>query len=165
MKGTDKFLIGIVAGVVLLVVLAFVIAFLRPAPAYQSDTTPEGVAHNYLLALQQKDYARAYSYLSPTLIGYPATVEAFIRDVQNNDYAFRRYDASTTSAVESAQVTGDRAEVEVRETHFYNNGLFGSDEYTETFEMQLKRENGAWKITGYDRYWANCWTDTTAGCQ
>jgi len=46
MKITDKFLIGSVAGVILLVSVAFAVAFLRPKPTYQSDDTPEGVAHN-----------------------------------------------------------------------------------------------------------------------
>jgi hypothetical protein len=71
MKSTDKFLIGIVVGIVLLVVAAFVITLARPEPTYQVEGTPESVAHNYLLALQKEDYQRAYGYLSPTLKGYP----------------------------------------------------------------------------------------------
>ena len=71
MKSTDKFLISIVIGIMLLVVVAFGIAFLRPEPTYQSEDTPEGVVHNYLMALQREEYYRAYSHLSPVIPGYP----------------------------------------------------------------------------------------------
>ncbi len=164
MKRTDKLLAGIVAGIVLLVGVAFVAAFLRPEAAYRPDTTPEAAAHNYLLALQKGDYARAYSYLSPTLAGYPADAEAFAADVRENDYASHSFgDTSPTLAVESAHVRGERAEVKVRETNFYRGGLFGSGEYTNVFTMRLGRRNGVWRIIDSDRYWAYCWDDTR-GC-
>jgi hypothetical protein len=70
MKGTDRFLIGIVAGVVILVVAVLAIALLRPnQPSYEPDDTAEGVAHNYLLALQLEDYGRAQGCLSRSLPG------------------------------------------------------------------------------------------------
>ena len=89
MKSTDRFLIGIVIGVVVLVIAAFGVAFLGPKPAYQSDDTPEGVAHNYLLAIQREDYARAYGYLSPDLRGYPASDEQFIEDMYTGLWPFQ----------------------------------------------------------------------------
>jgi len=148
MKTTDKFLIGIVAGVILLVGMAFAVAFLRPHWNYQPDDTPKGVAHNYLLALKQKDYARAYSYLSPTLAGYPDSAEEFAKRI--DDYGSRRLsDNSTTLVVESTRASEDptdRAVVVVRETTF-------SDQSTHTFNMTLQRENGAWKIVASDAYW------------
>ena len=164
MKGTDKFLIGIVAGVVLLVSAAFAVALLRPEATYGPDGTPESAAHNYLLALQKKDYARAYSYLSPTLAGYPATVEEFTQAIEDNDYAFRLNDESTALAVESAHVTGNLATVKVRATRFYNGGLFGSSEYTETFEMHFRLQSGAWKLFNSNSYWAYCWQEAS-GCR
>jgi hypothetical protein len=30
--------------------------------------------------------------------------------------------------------------------------------------MTLDREDGAWKITGSDRYWVNCW-EWSDGCK
>jgi hypothetical protein len=157
MKGTDKFLIGIVTGVVILVGAALAIALLRPnQPSYQPDDTPEGVAHNYLLALQLEEYERAYSYLSPTLPGYSNDVEAFERDVDSNRWSFGSYD-NVSPAVESVDVSGDRAKVVVRKATFYRGGLFDSGQYTSTFDMTLHREKGVWKITDADSYWASCW--------
>ncbi|HLB50476.1 MAG TPA: hypothetical protein VJL59_25930 [Anaerolineales bacterium] len=164
MKSTDKFLIGIVGGVILLIVVAFAVAFLRPKPTYLPDDTPEGVAHNYLFALQQKDYARAYGYLSPTISGYPKSAEVFADDV--NDYSWYFGEASNTLQVESSSITGDRAVVLVRETVFYEGGLFNSSQYANTFEMTLRRDakSGAWKIVESDSYWAWCWNNSD-GCR
>lgn len=164
-KSSDKFLIGIVAGVVFLVSMALALAFLQSAPTYQPDDTPEGVAHNYLLALRQKDYARAYSYLSPTLKQYPPSTEAFAGNVEGYTYNFDQADSSTTLQVVSIGNYGERATIIVRETQFYRNGLFGSREYANTFDMRLKQENGAWKLIGSDKYWASCWDyDNNYGC-
>jgi hypothetical protein len=168
MKGIDKFLIGIVAGIVLLVAAVLALALLRPAqqPSYQPDDRPEGVAHNYLLALQLEEYNRAYSYLSPTLPGYPGKVEAFERDVQGNrwNFGYADRDRDESLAVESANVSGDRARVVVRQTVFYRGSLFDSGQYSSTFTMTLRREKGAWKVTRSDSYWADCWS-WSEGCR
>ena len=165
MKGTDKFLIAIVAGVVLLVGVVLALALLRPnQPSYQPDDTPEGVAHNYLLALQLEDYERAYGYLSPSLLGYPADVETFERNVQNSRWSFGYHDDDVSLAVESVNVSGDKAKIVVRKTEFYRGGLFDSGQYSNTFDMTLRREQSAWQVTGSDRYWASCW-ESSKGCQ
>jgi len=165
MKGTDKFLIAIVVGVVILVGVVVTIALLRPGqPGYQLDDAPEGVAYNYLLALQQADYERAYGYLPPTLPGYPADSEAFERDVSNNRWSFGYYDDDVSLAVEGVNVTGDKAKAVVRRTVFHRGGLFDSGQYSSTFDMTLRRQDGAWKITDSDRYWADCWSSSN-GCR
>jgi len=166
MKTTDKFLIGIVAGVILLVGVAFAVAFLRPKPTYQSEDTPGGVAHNYLLALKQADYARAYGYLSPTLVGYPDSAEAFAEDVENNHWNFGSGDDSVTLEVASVRdlFGGFRAVVSVRERRFYQGGLFGSSEYANAFDISLLRLNDRWQIVESGSYWAWCWGNEE-GCQ
>ena len=58
MKNTDKFLIGIVVSIILLVVIVFAVVLTRPEPAYQTDDTASGVAHNYLLAIQREEFER-----------------------------------------------------------------------------------------------------------
>jgi hypothetical protein len=164
MKRTDKFLIGIVVGIILLVVVAFVVAFWRPKPAYQAENTPEGVAHNYLFALQEEKYDRAYSYLSPSLEGYPTSTDKFINDLDEYSWQVRDLkDQAVTLAVDSTRITDDRTMVSIRETRFYRGDLFDSSQYTNTFDVTLKQENGTWKIIKSDSYWASCWNDTK-GC-
>ncbi|HID63863.1 MAG TPA: hypothetical protein EYP49_14175 [Anaerolineae bacterium] len=156
MKSTDKFLIGIVVGIVLLVVAAFVVTLARPEPTYRTENTPEGVAYNYLLALQKEDYQRAYGYLSSTIEGYPVSVERFTEDVKDSSWLFR-LDTDTTLAVESSRVTANRAVVEVRESRFYSSGLFDSSQSTTVFEIKLQLEDGEWKIVDADYYFAWRW--------
>ena len=165
MKTTDKFLTGIVIGIVVLVVVAFAFALLRPEPAYLPDGTPDAAAHNYLLALQQSDYERAYQYLSPSLRGYPESAEEFATNVEDNSWNFRLDQGSVSLEVTSTAVTGNRATVRVLETRFNENGLFDSSQYTDTFEMHLERSSSEadWKIIDSNSYWAWCW-DNIKGC-
>ncbi|MEE8389746.1 MAG: hypothetical protein V3S14_02980 [Anaerolineae bacterium] len=163
MKNTDKFLIGIVVGIVALVIAAFVVTLTRPEPTYQPEDTPEGVAHNYLLALQKKDYERAYGYLSPVLDGYPASVDEFAEAVTDYSWQFR-LDADTTLAVESARAVGSRTVVQVRESRFYGGSLIGNSQSVTMFDIKLGFEDGAWKIVDADYYFAGCWRNDE-GCR
>jgi hypothetical protein len=155
-KSTDKFLIGIVAGIILLVVVALGVALNRPKPTFQADDTPEGVAHNYLLAIQQEDYERAYGYLSPGLTGYPDSVEAFVRNVRDNRWQFGG-DAETSLKIKSTAITRQLAVVEVQASRFYRGSLFDSGQSTSEFEMQLQQQDTGWKIIDSTDYFASCW--------
>lgn len=165
MKGTDKFLAAIVLGVVLLVIVSVVLVMTRPPPAYKEDNSAENVAYNYLFALQEHNYFRAYSYLSPSLSGYPPSVERFSSNLRGN--ALPPEDDSVTLEIASsrAAVSGtESVEVTVRSTQFTGGGLFGPSQHSSLFLMELQRENGAWKIVRSDRYFVICWT-RAAGCQ
>ncbi len=165
MKKTDKLLIGIVSGIILLVIVAFVFALNKPRQTYQSDDSPEGVAFNYLFALQQDDYEKAYGYLSPSIKGYPGTLDVFIDDIKDNSWRFNGLDNSSTSLeVSSVNSTEQRADVKIKETQFYEGDLFGSGQYSSTFQMELRPDkNGDWKIMESDDYWVWCWNDSD-GC-
>ena len=78
----DKFLTGILIGVGALVVLALVLFFTRQdKEEYLSDDTPEGVAHNYVLAVLNKDYEKAYGYLAD--LEHKPTYEEFRQSFLN----------------------------------------------------------------------------------
>jgi len=163
MKMTDKILIGIVVGIVLLIIVALVVALTQSEPTYQSENTPEAVAHNYLLALQKEEFEEAYSYLYPDLKGYPESLEKFEEQIQDNSWSFR-LDRDVTLSVESTKVTGDRATVEVLESSFYGGGLFDSGQSTYDFDMELRQVDNEWKIIESDWYFAWCW-DRLEGCE
>src|SRR3990170_2571351 len=162
MKGTDRLFIVIVVGAVLLVGAGLAVMLLRPDATYQSQDTPEGVAHNYLLALEKGDYQRAYGYLSDTLPGYPPDLEAFETSIDRNSWAFRTRDDSSVT-VESVEGSGTKAVVTVRETRFYHYGLFESSQRISTFEITLRQRQDQWKIVDAEGYFAWCWSDNE-GC-
>lgn len=163
--GTDKLLIGIVVGVILLVAVAFAAVLLQPKPTYQIEETAEGVVHNYMLALSQFEYARAYPLLAQSLPGRPKTLDAFERQVQNHPYTFNREPDAAAWQVESAKVNGDTATVQVRVTRFYSGSLFQTTQAVFTPLYTLEREAGAWRIVrGRESAdWLDCWR-STEGC-
>lgn len=166
MKKTDKILIGIVSGIILLVVVAFAVALLRPRQTYLSENTPEGVAFNYMFALQQGDYERAYSYLSPDIVGYPRNAEVFASNLRTSAWRLRQLDdASTTIVVEQTDIRGPDATVTLKETRFNENGLFDSNQYSRLFDTTLRqRPDKTWKIVYAQDYWSWCW-NREGGCK
>lgn len=166
MGSNDRILVAIVVGVVLLAAVAFGLAMRRPAETYRPDGPPEAAVHNYLLALRQHDYARAYGYLAADLPGRPKSVEQFQRDVSDNEWQFgplRGYvnpEAPSTLKVEGARITGDAADVLVIETSFREGGLFNSTDVTNPFHMRLRRVGADWRLVAGDSYWLGCWDQT-----
>jgi len=156
MQTSNKFLLIIVISIVLLIIAAFLAVTLQPDPTYQDDITPDGTAHNYLLAIQQKNYERAYSYI-PTDYPYPKNADDMRDDITDNNWLFDIGD-DFSLVVESAEIHGDgEATVIVRKTTFHNNGLMGSNQSTRTFTLTLIQENGSWKVSDGKSYWSNCW--------
>lgn len=156
----DKFLIGISAAALALVASAFLVARALPDPVYQTEHTPDGVAHNYLLALQQRDFGRAYAHISSQLAGYPGSIEAFEELVLDHpwDFGVDERGGGQLQVIET-DVSGSRASVRVREIIFHSGGLFESHQSTHVFRMKLRIENGSWRIHHAGSYWSQCLTD------
>jgi hypothetical protein len=168
MRGTDRFLVAIVSGIVLLAAVVLVIAYgMARQPAYRSEDTPEGVAHNYMLALQRQDHVRAHGYLAPDLAGYPVDPEMFARDLALSPYGPMPYygpsPQDVTLAIQSVRVRGETASIIVRETIHYRRELFASDQRTSTFAMNLRMHNGSWRISWANRFFVDCWIEA-GGC-
>ncbi len=163
MRSTDKFLLAIVAGVIVLVAVALVVATRQPPVTYRSGGTPEAAAFNYLLALQRSDYARALAGLSPELPGAPDDPRSLLADLGGNRYMFQMDENKVVFSPDPARVNGDTAVVLVHETRFYQGQLFNSGESYDTFEMRLAQIGGVWTIVSADRYWLPCW-EQAAGC-
>ena len=141
----DRFLTGILIGIGLLVVLALAVFFTRKDPQiYVSDDTPEGVVHNYVVAVLNKEYEKAYDYLAdlenkPT---YDEFHNSFLTGMINPD--------SSGVDVGQSDITGDDATVEV--TLVYNPTDPFSTGYRDTQRAILVRQNGAWKISSMPQY-------------
>ena len=153
----DKFLIGIIAGILLLVVVAIVVVLSR-APGneeYRTDDTPEGVVHNYFLALQRKDYNKAYGYLADDLENKP-NMEQFTREAGN-------YGSSQEASLKIGEVnlTDGLAQVPVTVTTYNTGGIFDSNRYSSEDIALLRQDaGGQWKLTQFPYpYWGWSWNE------
>ena len=142
----DRFLTGILIGIGVLVVAALAVFFMRrDGQTYVSDDTPEGVVHNYVVSILDKDYEKAYGYLAdldnkPTFDDFR---NAFVTGML----------APSNSAVDvgQADISGDDAFVEV--AMIYNPSDPFSTGYRDVQNAILVRQGGAWKLSSMPTYY------------
>ena len=136
----DKFLTGILIGIGALILLALVLFFTRQEKReYVSDSTPEGVTHNYLLAVLDKDYEKAYGYLAdldnkPT---YQEFRQSFLNSMVNPD--------NVGVEIGEVEIHGDEAVVYLTIYYSYNDPF--SSRYGSPDRANLVEQNGAWKLS------------------
>jgi hypothetical protein len=148
----DRFLVGILIGIGLLVMAALAVFFTRSdTPTYISEDTPEGVTHNYVVAILNKDYEKAYTYLAeldnkPT---YEQFRDAFIKGMVNPDNA--------AVDIGGSEITGDTASVEV--AIVYNSTDPFSTGYRDVQRAVLVMQGGNWKLSSMPTYyfWDYSW--------
>jgi hypothetical protein len=148
----DRFLTGILVGIAILVVVALAVFFIRKdSQAYIAEDAPEGVVHNYVLAVLNGDYQKAYAYLAdlenkPT---YEQFRDAFIKGTVNPN----------NSAVDigESEVNNDTASVEV--AMIYNPSDPFSTGYRDVQRAILVKQGGAWKLSSMPSYyyWDYSW--------
>lgn len=142
----DRFLTGILIGIGVLVVAALVVFFTRTdTQTYVSEDTPEGVTHNYVVAVLNKDYERAYTYLAeldnkPT---YEQFRDDFIKGVVNPDQA--------AVDIGRSEITGDTASVEI--AFIYNPSDPFSTGYRDVQRAVLVMQGGAWKLSSMPTFY------------
>jgi len=148
----DRFLTGILVGIAVLVVIAVAVFFIRKdSQSYISEDAPAGVVHNYVLAVLNKDYEKAYGYLAdlehkPT---YEQFRDSFLRGMVNPN----------NSAVDigKSEINNDTASVEV--VLIYNPSDPFSTGYRDVQRAILVKQGGAWKLSYMPSYyfWDGNW--------
>lgn len=144
----DRFLTGILIGIGVLIAAALVVFFTRQdTVTYASEDAPAGVVHNYVLAVLNKDYEKAYGYLAE--LDHKPTFEEF-----RQAFAVGRLNPGTNGIkIGNADIAGDAASVEVSMVNTPGDPF--STGYNDVGSAQLVRQNGAWKISSMPAY--NLW--------
>jgi hypothetical protein len=142
----DRFLTGILIGIGVLVIAALAVFFTRrDTQTYVADDTPEGVVHNYVVAVLAKDFEKAYGYLADLehKPEYEDFRQAFLNNMVNPDGA--AVDIGDTEFVD------DEAYVEV--ALVFNPSDPFSSGYRNVERAGLVLQNGAWKLTSMPQYY------------
>ena len=148
----DRFLTGILVGIGVLVVVALAVFFTRKdSQIYVADDTPEGVVHNYVLAVLNKDYEKAYGYLAE--LKYKPTYEEFRRAFLNGEVNPQNQAVD----IGASDIAGDTATVELQ--LITNSSDPFSTGYRNQQTADLVKQEGAWKLTLMPQYnfWGYNW--------
>ena len=147
----DRFLTGILIGIGALILLALGLFFTRQDKReYIAETSPEGVVHNYVLAVLNKDYQKAYGYLAdldnkPT---YEQFRQSFFNGMVNPGDV----------GVEIGGVETHNGEAIVTLAVYYSNTDPFSSRYSSTERALLVEQNGAWKLSSMPyNFWDYGW--------
>jgi hypothetical protein len=136
---TDRFLTGILIGIGVLIVLALGLFFSRQESTdYRPEDTPEGVVHNFILAIERQEYERAYSYLAETDTkpSYAVFRSAFLQN--------RLDPRGAVAAAGEAEIFDNEAIVSLTVTRG-QSGLF-ADPYRDMQSVLMVQQDGEWKI-------------------
>lgn len=148
----DRFLMGILIGIGVLIIAALAVFFIRrDSQTYIAEDTPEGVVHNYIVAVLNKDYEKAYGYLAE--LDHKPTYEEF-----RNAFVTGNVNPQNSAVdVGASEVTGDDAYVEV--SMIYNPSDPFSSGYRDVQRAILVRQGGAWKLSSMPTYylWDYSW--------
>lgn len=147
----DRFLTGILIGIGVLILLALTLFFTRKdTKEYKVGDSPDVAVYNYVLAVTDKDYKTAYTYLAekedkPT---YDQFRQAFFNGSVNSN--------NVGVDVGETEVDGDDALVNLTMVYSSNDPFSGG--YSNPDRAQLVRQNGEWKISYMPyNFWAYDW--------
>lgn len=147
----DRFLLGILVGIGVLVLVAVALFFARQdTQEYVADDTPEGVVHNYALALYRDDHEKAYGYLAED--EYKPTYNKF-----REAFLIHYVDPSKAGLeIGKTEIEDDQAFVVVHLIYGPSDPFTSGYRGTET--ARLERQDGEWKLLQMPyNFWAYDW--------
>ena len=147
----DRFLTGILIGIGVLILLALILFFTRQDKRdYVADASPEGVVHNYVLAVLNKDYQKGYGYLAD--LKHKPTYEEFRQSFFNG--MVNPSDAGVD--IGSVEINGNEAVVTLA-IYYFNTDPFSS-RYGSEDRALLVKQNDEWKLSSMPyNFWDFNW--------
>ncbi len=149
----DRFLIAILIGIAVLIVVSLTLFFIRRGEThYSGENTPEGVIQDYVLALQKKDYEKAYGFLAEDTKYRKPDFDEFREFFTTSFESYSR--AGLTIGTKS--ITGDKSFVTVIVQRSYGGPFNDISRSHET--VDLVKQNGDWKIHEFPNpFWGYSW--------
>ncbi len=147
----DRFLLGILIGIGVLIVVALGLFFTRQdTQEYQTADTPDAVVFNYVLAVTEKDYEKAYGYLAD--LDHKPTYDEFRQSFFNGMVSPQGVGVD----VGEATIHGDEASVEMNMAYAASDPF--SSGYSNADHALLVRQDDAWKISSMPyNFWDYNW--------
>jgi len=136
----DRFLFGILVGIGLLVLISLALFFNREKNrTFLEENSPEAIVLNYVLALENQDFRRAYGYLADQKgkPSYDTFRQAFTYNMRENGGAGLR--------ILETSLENDSAYLAVS-IYYAARGPF-NEVAGQNGEARLVLQNGFWKIT------------------
>lgn len=136
----DRFLTGILIGIGALILLALGLFFVRQDQrGYVAEDTPEGVVNNYVLAVLNKDFEKAYGYLADMKYKpeYEDFRQSFLSGMVSPD--------NVGMDIGDSQIAGDEASVDLTLYYSYNDPF--TTRYGNPDRALLVEQNGEWKLS------------------
>ncbi|MGB9639484.1 MAG: hypothetical protein ACPL3P_03760 [Anaerolineales bacterium] len=126
--------------ILILIGIALALFFTRQHTlSYTDDVSPRGTVHNYVVALLQKDYEKAYSFLKDG--EYKPSFDNF-----RNAFLTGQVDITSTSLeIGTVQQNGDQATVDLLIIH-NSTDPFTSGYNESTNATLIRDKSGSWKI-------------------
>lgn len=145
MKSSNRFLIGFGIAITVLIVTTITLVLTnRGITNLLPENTPEGTVQRFLLAVQDHDLQKAYSYLNVVESGRKLTYDDWVQSIsprlQNSSSVWKATFGKTTTS-------DGNATVEVLIDIFQPSGPFDNPIRTQVDNYQLKLINGKWFIT------------------
>jgi hypothetical protein len=136
---SGRWLAGIIGAVIVLALLSIAVTLLAGTDAEMlEEGTPQRAVQEYLLAVQARDYAAAYAWLSPEVREH-CSIEDFERS-----FGFRN-ETSFRVRLDEVRLTSTGAEVSLRITETFSAQPFPS-ESTFTHRYWLTQVDGNWRL-------------------
>ena len=145
MKAANRFALGFVIAILALIAVTVGLALLTHGPTVSlPEDTPDGTVQRFLTAVQNRDFPKAYGYLSHDQKGALATYDDWIRSVQPPSQTSR---PAWRATLGKTTTSGNYSSVEVIVDVFQPGGPFENPVRTQTVLFQLTKTGNSWFIT------------------
>ena len=155
MKSSNRLLIIFGSAIGVLVLVAIILVLVMPAhqPALLPEDTPEGTVQRYFIALQNEDYAKAYSFITQPDMTRPED-HKMTYDMWRGQYNRPSEKNAWKATIGKAIIIGNDATVDVVIDVFRPQGPFSDPINTNRMSFSLRKAGAGWTIISpFDLWW------------